>query len=135
MLTVKKPSDNRLDVELSAILDADMMRAGLDDLLEKSKDIVGGVMMYKIPSFSIPTGGAMAIEMMRLPQLFQLIGHFDRCAVLTDIAWIRTAAEVEGAILPGLKIKSFETKDEAAAETWLAQAAEFEEDDEPNVPV
>lgn len=135
MLTVKKPSDNRLDVELSAILDADMMRAGLDDLLEKSKDIVGGVMMYKIPSFSIPTGGAMAIEMMRLPQLFQLIGHFDRCAVVTDIAWIRTAAEVEGAILPGLKIKSFETKDEAAAETWLAQAAEFEEDDEPNVPV
>ena len=86
MLIVRKPSANRLDIELSAVLDADMMAAGLDDLFDKSKDIGDGVMMYRILSFSMPTGGALAVEMMRLPQLFDLIGHFDRCAILSDIA-------------------------------------------------
>jgi hypothetical protein len=27
-------------------------------------------MMYKIPSFTMPTGGALVAEMMRLPHLF-----------------------------------------------------------------
>jgi hypothetical protein len=115
MLIVRKPSANRLDIDLSAVLDTDMMAAGLDDLFDKSKDIGGGVMMYRILSFSMPTGGALAVEMMRLPQLFDLIGHFDRCAVLSDIAWIRTAAEVEGALIPGLQIKTFGLENVAAA--------------------
>lgn len=89
-------------------------------------------MMYRIPSFSMPTGGALAVEMMRLPQLFDLIGQFDRCAVLSDIAWIRTAAEVEGALIPGLQIKTFGLEAVAAAENWLAN---IEDDDETNVPV
>lgn len=138
MLIVDKPSPNRVDVELSAVLDADMMRVGLDDLFEKSKDVTDGVMMYKIPSFSMPTGGALAVEMMRLPQLFSVIGHFRRCAVLTDIGWLYTAAEIEGALMPGLSIKSFALDRADAAEAWLAGgqiADDEEEDDEFEGPV
>ena len=138
MLLVHKNGPNRVDIELSETLDADMMAAGLDELFEESKDITNGVMMYKIPSFSMPTGGALAAEMMRLPQLFSLIGHFDRCAVLTDIAWLQTAAKIEGALLPGLKIEVFDMANVAAAEAWLAGAADIDEDDNDfgdNLPV
>lgn len=133
MLIVTHPAPNRIDIELSATLDADMMRAGLDDLVEKSQAVRDGVMLYKIPSFSMPTGGALLVEMMRLPQLFETIRHFKRCAVVTDIGWLRTAAEVEGAMMPGLSIKGFEMGDIAAAEAWLASG--IVDYDEPNVPV
>ncbi|MCF2904357.1 STAS/SEC14 domain-containing protein [Octadecabacter sp. CECT 8868] len=141
MLTIHKTSPNRLDLELSAVLDGDMMALALDDLVEKSKDIQNGVMMYKIPTFSMPTGGALVAEMLRLPKLFKVIHHFDVCAVVTDIAWVRTAAEVEGAIIPGLVIKAFTSDQEADAEAWLSQHdgtvnTDLEEDDDEwNVPV
>ncbi|MEL6957479.1 MAG: STAS/SEC14 domain-containing protein [Pseudomonadota bacterium] len=139
MLKVTKPAPNRVDLELSAILDADMMAAGLDDLLEKSRDVTDGLMLYKITSFSMPTGGAIAAEMMRLPQLFQLIGHFRKCAFVSDIGWLQTAAEFEGKLFPGLEIKSFDLDEEAEAERWLTKDAasedEEEDDDLDNLPV
>jgi hypothetical protein len=135
MLLIHKTSPNRVDIELSAILDSDMMAAGLDDLFEKSRDVTNGVMMYKIPSFSMPTGGALAAEMMRLPQLFSMIKHFSRCAVLTDIGWLQAAAKIEGAIIPGLEIKCFDLAEEDAAEAWLVRIVDEDADFGDNMPV
>ncbi len=122
MLTVTKPSPNRLDIELSGTLDAEAMRAGLDDLLAKSEDIKDGTMLYRIPGFAMPTLRAIGVEMGYLPKLFSLLGKFERCAVCTDAAWLRAAAEVEGALLPGLVITGFALDETAAAEAWLEAA-------------
>ena len=131
MLNISKLSPSRLNIELSGALDADAMRSALDHLLEKSEDIANGKILYKISDFEMPTLGAMAIELQRMPKLFGLISKFDKCAVLSDTAWIRTAAEVESAIIPSLKIKSFALKNAKAAEAWLDGASEDEgsEDD------
>jgi len=120
MLKITKPSANRVDIELSGTLDADTMRAGLDDLIAQSEDVSGGSMLYTVTDFSLPTLGALGVELQRLPKLFALLGKFDRCAVLSDTAWLRTAAEIEGAVIPGIAIKSFELHEAAAAEAWLA---------------
>ena len=135
MLLVHKTAPNRLDIELNGPIDSGMMAAALDDLAEKSEGITNGVIMYKIPAFSMPSFGAFMVEMGRLPSLFGLIGKFDRCAVLADAAWLHLAAEFEGALIPGLTIKAFNMDQDHAAEAWLAQVDEDEDDDEPNVPV
>ena len=119
MLTVTKISDDRLELELTGMLDADMMALALDDLIEKSEGIEHGKMMYSIPEFEMPTAGALAIELTRLPGLFGLLQKFDRCAVLSNRTWLRTVAELEGVMIPGLEIKAFEYKDAEAAEAWL----------------
>ncbi len=119
MLTITKPSANRVDIRLEGALDADAMAQGLDDLIAKSEGVEAGLMLYTIPEFTMPTLGAITVEMWRLPKLLGLLGKFDRCAVLSDAAWLRTAAEVEGALIPGLVIKAFELDDRAAAESWL----------------
>ena len=80
-------------------------------------------MLTIITSFAFPDLGAIAVEMARLPKLFGLLGRFDRCAVLSDAAWIRTAAEVEGALFPGIDIKGFDLSEEDAAEAWLKDDA------------
>lgn len=119
MLTVARTADDRLDIELTGMLDADMMALALDDLVEKSEGIEHGKMMYSIPEFEMPTAGALAIELTRLPGLFGLLQKFDRCAVLSNRTWLRTMAEIEGVMIPGLEIKAFEYKDAEAAEAWL----------------
>lgn len=121
MLTITKPSENRVDIELRGELDADTMRTALDDLIEKSENVTGGRMLYRIPEFAMPTLGAIGVEFSRLPKLFGLLGKFDRCAVLSDAGWIRTAAEVEGRLFPGIEIKAFALDEVEAAEAWLAE--------------
>ena len=121
MLTITKPSDNRVDLDLSGTLDAETMRNALSELIEKSEGVSGGRMLYKISDFAFPTLGAIGVEMGYLPKLFGLLGKFDKCAVLSDAAWIRNAAELEGRMFPGIEIKAFSMDDCAAAEAWLAR--------------
>ncbi|MEH6725078.1 MAG: STAS/SEC14 domain-containing protein [Hyphomicrobiales bacterium] len=119
MFKITQPSANRLDIEINGSLDADTMRTALDDLIEKSENIQNGRMLYRITDFSLPTMGAFGVEMARLPKLFGLLGKFDKCVVLSDSNWIRKAAVVEGALLPGIDIKSYEFDEIDAAEAWL----------------
>lgn len=121
MLTITKPSDNRVDLDLTGTLDAETMRNALSELIEKSEGVSGGRMLYKISDFAFPTLGAIGVEMGYLPKLFGLLGKFDKCAVLSDAAWIRNAAELEGRMFPGIEIKAFAMDDSAAAEAWLAR--------------
>ena len=122
MFTVTKKGESRIDIEINGSLSSNEMRDGLDQLTEASNDVEHGVMRYKISGFTMPTLGALSVEFQKLPQLFSLIGKFDRCAVLSDQSWIRTAAEIEGAMIPGLEIKSFGLDDDDKAEAWLEQS-------------
>jgi len=97
MLTITKPQSNRVDLEFAGGIDANIM----------TKD------------FELPTFGALGVEFSKLPKLFGLLGKIDKCAVLSDHSWIRTVAEIEGALIPNLKIKSFHLEDQKDAEAWL----------------
>jgi len=119
MLNVSKQSTNRVNIELNGSLDAIDMRVGLDALIEYSKDVSHGQMLYKISDFSFPSLGAIGVEMSLLPSMFSLLGKYDKCAVLCDTSWLRTAAEIEGALFPGIDIKSFEFNEDSEAEAWL----------------
>ncbi len=119
MLKVTKRSENRIDIEFDGTLDADSMRVALDELIEKSQDIKGGRMFYEIGDFHMPTFGAFVVEFGKLPKLFGLLAKFDKCAVVSDSEWIRKGAEIEGALIPGLKIKSFKSEDRVLADAWL----------------
>lgn len=121
MFKVTKISSNRVDIEISGGIDADTMETALDELIEKSADVTHGLMLYRISDFSLPTWGAIGVEMARLPKLFGLLSKYDKCAVLSDTGWLRKAAAVEGALWPGMDIKTFEMDQVDAAEAWLAE--------------
>jgi hypothetical protein len=111
------------------------MRTSLDQLVAEAASITNGKILYKISDFEMPTLGAIAVEFSQMPQLFGLLGKFDRCAVVSDAAWIRKAAEIEGMVFPSLSIKSFSVAQTEDAEIWLeGDIAECEEDFD-NFPV
>lgn len=129
MLSISKPSENRVDINLSGSLDADAMREGLNDLVTASEGIEDGKMLYTISDFQFPTMGALAVEFQQMPKLFELIGKFKKCAVLSDTGWIRTAAEIEGAMLFSLEIRSFPLSATQEAERWLAGSQTGDDDE------
>ena len=120
MFRVTPNGPNRIDIEFGGKLDSDEMKVALDELISNAKDIRHGRMLYRIDDFEIPTLGALGVELSRLPDLFRLIGKFDRAAVLADKKGVKTASEIEGALIPGLEIKAFNRDQEAEAEAWLA---------------
>lgn len=123
MLTVRKTTRNRIDLTLDGKLDDAEMMAGLEALIASLVDVENGVMMYRIRNFTMPSFGALTAELMSLPSIWRMLRRIDRCAVISDTGWIRLAAEIEGAVIPGLTIKAFSPEDEAAAEAWLTEPA------------
>lgn len=123
MLRITKPAADRVDIDLDGRLDAEGMRTALDQLIAASEGVTHGRMLYRITDFAMPTLGALGVEITRLPKLFGMLGRFDRCAVLSDAAWLRKAAAIEGALMPGIEIRSFELGEAEAADAWLGPVA------------
>jgi len=121
MFQVTRNGENRIDVDFAGKLDSNEMRAALDQLSQQSEGIEHGRMLYRIGEFEFPTLGAMAVELSRIPQLFRFVRRFDRMAVVADQEWVRRVSQIEGALIPGLTIKAFDSIKEAEAEAWLQQ--------------
>jgi hypothetical protein len=121
MFTVIPNGPNRIDIEFSGKLNSEQMKLALDELIEKAAGIENGRMLYIVGSFQLPTFAAMVLELSYVPRMFGLIRRFKRCAVLADQKWLKTIGEIEGALIPGLEIKGFNTDEKAAAEAWLAE--------------
>jgi len=119
MFEIIQNGANRLDIKLNGKLDSNAMAIALDKLIRKSEGIENGKMLYVINDFQLPTLGAIGIEFSRLPSMFGLIKKFNRAAVITDKIWLKKASEFEGALIPGLEIKTFNLDQKEVAEAWL----------------
>ena len=119
MLKITKVNKTRVDIELSGELDADGMAHGLDELIAASEGVEKGKMLYKIPSFVMPSLGAFGVEITRMPKLLSLLGKYERCAVVTGSDWLQKMAEWEGMLMPGLTIKGFDLDEVEEAEAWV----------------
>lgn len=120
MFKVIQNGANRLDIEMRGRLDAEGMRVALDELSSKAENIENGKMLYDVVDFHLPSLGAIGIEFSRLPSMLKLVKKFDRAAVLTDKTWLKKASELEGALFPGLEIKTFDRDQKTEAEEWLS---------------
>ena len=120
MFEIVRKSSNRLDIDFGGKLGSDEMKVALDELFSSAKDIEHGRMLYRVRDFDLPTLGAIGVELSRLPEAFRFIRKFDRAAVLVDKDWVKKASQIEGALIPGLKIKAFDLDEEEEAENWLA---------------
>jgi len=137
MLNVLKTAPDRIEIELMGPLGVDEMRAALEELFSVSEGMEKANILYKISDFEMPTLGAMAIEVQKMPQLLELTKKFNKCAVLSDTAWIRSAAEIEGVIIPSIAIKSFLMDETGAAKAWLDGVTDEDNADDAfeNMPV
>lgn len=121
MFIVEKAADNRVHIEISGKITSEEMRVGIDALIASSDAVTNGEMLCLIHGFELPSLGAFAVELSRLPSLFGLIRKYDRAAVITDKEWVRKVSEFEGMLIPGFEVKSFALDEKAQAEAWLVK--------------
>ena len=119
MLKMGKESETLFTIHLDGRITAAEMNAELDKLLEMSADVKGGRLLYDVRNFKMPEFGALVVEFRKLPALLGLIRRFDKAALLAEETWLRKFAEWEGALFPGLEIRSFSHDEEQAAREWL----------------
>lgn len=120
MITVTPESDTLIRLQASGRIDAAEMEKGLEELLRLTRDRERVNMLYIVNGLTMPELSALAVEMKYLARLFALLRKLNRVAVVSDQGWVRTAAEIEGALIPSLRMKAFDAREEAAARAWLA---------------
>lgn len=119
MWEIANSKPNQIDLSLSGSLDAVEMSLLLDEFLAASKDMEHGKMLYSVTKFEMPTISALAVEIKYLPRLFSLLSRIDKVALCCDADWIKTAAKIESAILPGITVETFGPDDKTEAQAWL----------------
>lgn len=107
----------RLDI--GGKIDEDEMKEGLESFLSIVDAAAKTDFLYTIGNFEVPALQAIAVEMGYLPRLFGSISKIGKVAVVADQGWLRKAADIEGMVIPGLTIKTFEPDQTAEAENWL----------------
>ena len=135
MITITKPNTHRIEIALSGQIDGDEMNAALGEFVEKCQGITEGQILYRATEFPFPTPYAFAIEIGYLPKRFGLLRQVQRIALLSDIQPVRAAAEVQGAFLPGIEVKSFPLGSSAAAEAWLTGQDVDDDHNDASMPV
>lgn len=119
MLNITKVDGNRLDVEFGGKIDSAQMTAVLDEMFAALADMEHGLLLYRIGILEMPTMGAIGVELANLPKIFRMIRKIDRIAVVCDQDWIQAWAEIEGKLIPGVEMKSFDLDEEDEALGWL----------------
>jgi len=122
MIRIAKTAPNRIELDIDGdSIDETTMQKAIEDLIALSDGIEHGELLYRLHRLPWPSLAALGVKFGHLPQLFKMLGRFDRCAVLSDEDWLRTISEIEGALIPGLEIKGFEMDEGAEAEAWLGR--------------
>jgi len=139
MFKVEALAPDLIQIEIGGKITSLEMSVGLDTLLPLTKNMNDGRMLAIYHDIEFPEAGAILEEMKRLPQLFGVIGKVKKVALVSNQKWIRDMAELEGKILPGTTIRSFEFNDRAKAEAYLDMTenagADADSNDSENFPV
>ncbi len=80
----------------------------------------GGHVLIDLTAVTDLTFSAFAIEVAHLPTLLKWAYGLDRIAIVSDDDWVRTAARLESALLPGISYAVYDEDEAEAARAWVA---------------
>ena len=121
MYKIYKINDNHIDVTFIGKLDNNDMKGFIDEFSSLSEGCKNAALVFRLSDFHVPTLGALLVELSHLPKILTTVHKFDRCAILTDEGWVKNWASVEAALIPGMKIKCFTSKQEEDAVAWATR--------------
>ncbi|MEL7150129.1 MAG: STAS/SEC14 domain-containing protein [Pseudomonadota bacterium] len=119
MFDITKDPKGYVHLTISGPIDSDEMRKGLEAFLACLEDGKKTDFLYTISDFEMPSLQAIGVEFTYIPMLLASLRKIGKVALISDQAWLRKAAEVEGKLIPGLTIESFQPSERWQAEAWL----------------
>ena len=87
----------------------------------------GGNLLIDVTALTGFSFGAVSVELVHMPLFLRWLYTLDRIAIISDDDWIRTAARLESALLPGVVYQVYDEDEAEAARAWV-----LEKSDEPH---
>lgn len=84
----------------------------------------GGHVLIDLTSLADFTLSAVSEELVHLPTFIKWIYALDRIAVIADEKWMRSAARLESALLPGVQYAVYDDDEADAAMAWVLEEAD-----------
>lgn len=82
---------------------------------------LGGNVLFDLVSMASFSWNAMMGELAHVPALLQWLYRLDRIAVISDEEWIRSAARLESALLPGVTYAVYDAHETERARAWVLE--------------
>lgn len=87
----------------------------------------GGNLLVDLTALADFSFAAVSDQLMHLPTMLQFLHSLGRIAIISDEDWLRSAARLESALLPGVVYQVYDDDEQAAARAWV-----LEEEDAPH---
>lgn len=83
----------------------------------------GGNLLVDLTAMATFTFSAVTVELAHVPSLMEWVYGLDRIAIISDDDWVRSAARLESALLPGVIYQVYDEDEGDAARDWVLEQA------------
>ena len=127
MIDIERLAPHAHRIVVMAQFQQDDVKTLLDFVKERNAAKEGGHLLIDVTSMAGFSWSAVAEELGHMGAFMKYIYGLDRIAIISDEDWIRTAARLESALLPGVTYEVYDEDEADAARAWI-----MEEVDEPH---
>ncbi|KPP85842.1 STAS/SEC14 domain-containing protein [Erythrobacter sp. HL-111] len=119
MIDIEKIADNVHRIAIYGEFGEDDARAFVTFVRDRQAAGEGGSVLIDLVSLAGWSLSAMSEEIAHLPALVRWLYSLDRIAVVSDEEWLRGAARLESALLPGIAYAVYDEDEMDAARAWV----------------
>jgi hypothetical protein len=119
MIDIEQIGPNAHRIAVYGEFHEDDARAFVDFAKEHHEKGGGGNVLIDLVSLASWSFSAMSEELVHIPALTKWIYSLDRIALVSDEEWMRSAARLESALLPGVSYAVYDEDEMDAARAWV----------------
>jgi hypothetical protein len=115
--------DNIVHLTVTGPIAKESMDAGLEWIghlqegLEEAND--NYALRVDMPEDEFSGLGQMSQQFKRVGTVLRHSTLADKCAIMTDSSFVRNSARIEGSVIPGMDVRSFDLDETTPATRWL----------------
>ena len=119
MVTIERLAPNAHHIHAPATFeteDAETLAAFIKERLDSGQS---GNLLIDMSTLDDITASGLRAQIQNIPALLRFVYSLDRIAIISHQEWLRTAARLESALLPGVEYKVYDTDETQAAVAWI----------------
>ena len=118
MITISELAPNVQQVKISGKVQSADMRQVVDLAETIGKGAEKASLVFEVENVEGLEWSALGEELSHLPAMWRMLTGLDRIAVIADQSWLRSAARIESALLPGVTYEVFSRDKAEQARAW-----------------
>lgn len=118
MITISELAPNVQQVKISGKVQSADMRQVVDLAETIGKGAEKASLVFEVENVEGLEWSALGEELSHLPAMWRMLTGLDRIAVIADQSWLRSAARIESALLPGVTYEVFSRDKAERARAW-----------------